>query len=230
MPLQDPHGEIDWEALAERGQARYRDGENRLADAPDGDARQRQLTRMGNAAAGAALSLLMLGRREEANEWLAHAARRYRESYDGAPSGSWGRPIGVLKAHLLAADEAAVEAAARWTLDEGAAHAPSPIGRYAACLGLLALRRYDEARQVAGTLRERDDFPPDVADALATIAAEDRLGYVYAIEAVLESFERREEHLEDVPVADTVLVLQVLAERRGIAHELASPLLPPRPV
>jgi hypothetical protein len=43
---------------------------------------------------------------------------------------------------------------------------------------------------------------------------------------VLESFEKRDEYLEDIPVADTVLVLQALAARRGIAVELSSPLLP----
>jgi len=44
---------------------------------------------------------------------------------------------------------------------------------------------------------------------------------------VLDSFETREAYLEDVPVADTVLVLQELAARRGLAAELDSPLLPP---
>jgi len=43
---------------------------------------------------------------------------------------------------------------------------------------------------------------------------------------VLESFENREEYLEDIPVADTVLALQALAARRGLAAELSSPLLP----
>jgi len=43
---------------------------------------------------------------------------------------------------------------------------------------------------------------------------------------VLESFETREEYLEDIPVADTVLILQALAARRGFAVELSSPLLP----
>jgi len=79
---------------------------------------------------------------------------------------------------------------------------------------------------VADSLRERDDFPRDVADALATLAASDRLGYVEAVESVLESFETRDEYLEDMPVADTVLVLQALAAKREIAAELTSPLLP----
>ena len=39
-------------------------------------------------------------------------------------------------------------------------------------------------------------------------------------------FEARDEFLEDTPVADTVLALQVLAGERGLAVELASPLLP----
>ena len=43
---------------------------------------------------------------------------------------------------------------------------------------------------------------------------------------MLESFETRDEYLEDVPVADTVLVLQALAERRGLRAELESALLP----
>jgi hypothetical protein len=44
---------------------------------------------------------------------------------------------------------------------------------------------------------------------------------------VLESFETRQEYLEDLPVADTVLVLQALADRRGMRADLSSPLLPP---
>ena len=65
-----------------------------------------------------------------------------------------------------------------------------------------------------------------MGDALAFIAANDPVGYVEAIEAVLESFETREDYLEDIPAADTVLVLQALAGRRGLGAELSSPLLP----
>jgi hypothetical protein len=80
---------------------------------------------------------------------------------------------------------------------------------------------------VTESLRERDDFPRDVADALAYIAADDVVGYAEAIESVVDSFETRDEHLEDVPVADTALVLQELARRRGIEHALrASRVLP----
>lgn len=213
----------NWQELLEREAARYRDGEARLPDDPD--ERQRQLTRMGNAAYGAGLSELMQG--ADAREWLERAAARWRESYAEAPPGSWGRPIGAIKAHILIGDWAGAEEAARWALDEGAGEAESPIGQYAATLACLVLGRWPDARVHADGLRIRDDFPADVGDALAMVAAEDVVGYVGAVESVLESFETRDAYLEDVPVADTVLVLQALAGRRNLGAELESPLLPP---
>lgn len=217
----------DWAGHARRGEQRYRDGERRVVDAPDPDARQRQLTRMGNAAWGAGLSFLMLGDEPAAAEWLDRAAECYRDSFDDAPAGSWGRPIGAMKARVLAGDWNEAEREARWALEAGAAEAESPIGRYAAALALLVLGRDDEARVHADEIRTRNDFPSDVGDALAMIAAgTDAIGYVDAIERVLESFETRSEYLEDVPIADTVLVLQALAERRRLWAELSSPLLP----
>jgi hypothetical protein len=170
----------------------------------------------------------MAGRRDEAADWFACAAERYRESFDEAPPGSWGRPIGMIKSRLLAGDWPAAEREAQFALERGAAEAESPIGTYAACLALLVLGRDDEARPLADALRTKDGFPHDVGDALATIAATDRVGYVQAVESVLESFETREEYLEDIPVADTVIVLQTLAAKRDLAAELASPLLPSR--
>jgi hypothetical protein len=217
---------VDWALHARREDARYRDGEARLPEAEDQDSRQRQLTRMGNAAAGVGLARLMGGDTEEAREWFARAVERYRESYELAPPGSWGRPIAILKARILAGDWDGAESDARWTLEQGAADSESPIGRYAATLALLVLGRDEEARVLADGLRTRDDFPAPVGDALAYIAAEDLLGYSKAIVAVLESFETREDYLEDLPAADTVVVLQALAARRDAAAELSSPLLP----
>src|ERR1700724_1993838 len=108
---------MDWAEQAEAAATRYRDGEARLGDAPD-DPRQRQLTRLGNTAWAVGLCLLMDGRREESREWLRRAAERYRESWADAPPDSWGRPIGAMKALLIAGDDAAE--AARWVLDAGA--------------------------------------------------------------------------------------------------------------
>jgi len=214
----------DWDEYVAREIGRYEDGDARLPDDPD--ARQRQLTRMGNAAGGAGLALLMDGRVDEASDWFRRAADSYYESITGAPPGSWGRPIGAMKALVLADDWLLAEDAAYWSLALGAAESESPIGRYAAALALLVLGRDHDAVIHADVIRTSDEFPHDVGDALAFIAAEDVIGYTYAVESVLDSFETREEYLEDIPVADTVLVLQALAARRGIAVELSSTLLP----
>jgi hypothetical protein len=216
--------EEDWQGHVRREESRWRDGNERLPD--EADARQRQLTRTANAAYGAALARLM-ARDGDAAGWFTRAAEAYRTSWDDAPPGSWGRPIGALKARVLARDEAGAAADAEWALGTGAADAESPIGRYAATLALLVLDRREEARDLAETLRTADGFPRAVGDALVYLAAEDPLGYDEAVATVLESFEQREEYLEDVPVADTVLVLQSLAARRGMAVvDLESPLLP----
>jgi hypothetical protein len=212
-----------WKGHLEREVARFEDGSERIPDDPDG--RQRQLTRMGNAAYGAGLAQLMLS--EQAASWFTRAAETYDQSYVDAPPGSWGRLVAMLKSAILADDWRGAEGYAQRTLEEGAGEAASPIGRYAAALAQLTLGSNEEARVAADSIREREDFPTDVADALATLAAEDVLGYTYAIERVLQSFEQRDEYLEDIPVADTVLVLQALARRHRMAAELASPLLPP---
>jgi len=181
---------------------------------------------MGNAANAAGLALLMAGEANDSRRWLERAAERWRESYAGAPPGSWGRPIGAMKAHILAEDWDAAARDATWALAEGAPGSESPIGKYAACLALLVHGRWRDARVLADDLRTHEGFPTDVADAMAFITADDVAGYTVAIESVLESFESRAEYLEDIPVADTVLVLQALARRRDIDVELSSPLLP----
>jgi hypothetical protein len=217
-----------WAAHFERERARYADGEGRVEALADADERQRQLTRMGNAAIGAGLALLMDGRRADAADWLSQAADRYRESFADAPPGSWGRPIGAVKARVLAHDWSSAADDARWTLTIGAAESDSPIGRYAGCLALLVLGRDEVAHELAGSLVDRDDFPDAVGRALVAIAAADRPGYAVAVAEVLGSFETRDAYLEDVAVADTVIVLQALARRRGLDAELHSALLPAR--
>jgi hypothetical protein len=215
---------MDWEERAARAIARHDDGAERLPDEPD--ERQRQLTRMGNAAWAAGLSYLMIGRREEAVEWLLRAAERYRESWPLAPPGSWGRPIAAIKARLIARDRPGADADATWALEAGAAESASPIGRYAAALARLVLRADAEAAAESRTLQGRDDFPVPVADALLALSERDAAGYESAIRALLADFDGRDEFLEDTAVADTVLALQALAQERGLTVLLTSPLLP----
>jgi len=197
---------VDWRDRYERAAARYAAGESRELD-------ERQLVQLANSAWAAGLSLLMAGDREEAAVWLRRSAERYRESWDaGDASSAWGRPIGALKALLIAGDDAS--GAARWALDVGAVDAESPIGRYAGVLALLVLGRDEEAATVATTLG--DDFPSDVADALSALARRDPTRYRTAVASIRSSFEEREAFLEDVPVPDTALALDVLASGREL--------------
>jgi hypothetical protein len=202
---------MDWRERYERAAERYAAGETRELD-------ERQLVQLANSAWAAGLSLLMDGDREEAGVWLRRSAERYRESWDagGAPD-AWGRPIGALKALLIAGDDASD--LARWTLETclGVRHldmSVSPIGRYAGVFALLVLGRDEEAGEVAASLG--DGFPGDVADALGALACHEAARYRAAVASVRRSFEEREAFLEDVPVCDTALALDALAARRGL--------------
>lgn len=214
----------DWEERAARATERYEDGLARLPEDPD--ERQRQLTRMGNAAWAAGLSLLMLGRRQEGDAWLLRAADRYRESWPDAPPGSWGRPIGAMKSRLIAGDIAGARDDARWALDAGAAGSESPIGRYAAALAHLVLGEDRAAAVLVPKLTGESAIPSSVPDALAALAAGDASSYDAAIRALVADFEARTEFLEGTPVADTALALQGLAAQRKIEVTVTSPLLP----
>jgi hypothetical protein len=201
---------VDWSEIARRQEERSASAQGPVL--------------RGNAAYGAGLAHLMLGDRDAARRWFAQAVDAYRESWADAPPDSWGRPIAGMKSRLLAAEPAEPEA--RWALDAGADTATSPIGRYAAALAHLVLTEDELAIAHADAIRARDDFPAAVGDALAALASPDPIAYVEAVESVLESFETRTEYLEDVAVADTVLVLQALAEPRALRAELSSALLP----
>jgi len=218
---------VEWAEVAERAERRFEDGQKRLPTEPE--ARQKQLVRMAMAASSAGLAKLMEHRPKEASEWLLRSVECYRASWEGAPRGSWGRPIGALKAAVLARDMTTAVETASWASRLGAHESDSEIGCYAATLAALVLGRDDEAAQLAAELGQGTSFPEATAAALAALAAHDPARYREAAAAVLADFEARSEFLEDVPVADTVLVLEALAERRGMAVRLRSALLPPAP-
>jgi hypothetical protein len=213
-------------ALAARAEHRFGDGQTRLSAEPA--ARQKQLVRMAMAASSAGLARLMENREIEAREWLLRSAECYRASWEGAPPGSWGRPIGALKAAVLARDVTTAVETATWATSLGGPESDSAIGCYAATLAALVLGRDEEAARLASELAATS-FPDATAEALAALAAHHPGRYREAVAAVLGDFETRTEFLEDLPVADTVPVLEALAERRGMAVRLRSALLPPAP-
>jgi hypothetical protein len=82
------------------------------------------------------------------------------------------------------------------------------------------------AAAAAEGMRTGGDAFERTADALAALARRDRERYGQAVRAIVADFEARERHLTGVAIADTALVLQALAAERGLAAELASPVLP----
>lgn len=197
------------------------------ADAEPDEREDLRLAGIAGASWAAGLAALMLGRCGEGEEWLRRAAEEYATSWRAAPPGSWGRPIAMIRCRLLAGDAAGARRDAAAALEAGVLDAPGPIAGYCAALALLALGRDDEAGDVATRIADEGLEPAAVARALGALARADGAAYVDARVAVLRSFEERDAFLEDVRVADTVLVLDALARARGLEPPpLSSELLP----
>ncbi len=168
------------------------------------------------AADGEAHRALLAG--ADAREPLRRAAASYRTSWEAAPPRSYGRLVGYAKASVLAGDDPAP-----YVREQLAGGADSPPAHWALALAALSA---GEDVDVAG-MREGSGAFQRAADAVAALSARDRDAYAAAIGAVVADFEAREDHLTGVPIADTALVLERIAERRGLAAHPESALLPP---
>jgi hypothetical protein len=173
--------------------------------------------------AAAQRALLGGGDGAAAREEMLRASALYRASWESAPPGSYGRLIGMLKAAVIGGDAAGAAAYAR---DAIPADATSPPASYAAALAALVAG--DDAAALAAAERMRAGSEPfgRAADAIVGIARRDGEAYAAAAAAIVADFERRADHLTGVPIADTALMLERLAEPRGLAARLRSPLLP----
>ncbi len=189
------------------------------------------------AADGAAFRALLEGRGDEARERLLEAAGRYRASYDTAPPRSFGRLVAALKSSILAG--AAAEPAA-WVRDRLADAAlggeygqpdscDSPTSCYALAIAALVEGDNALAGRAAEGMREGDTAFGRAADAIEALARGDAEGYRAAVTAIVRDFEGRDAHLTGVPIADTALMLEALAEQRGIAARPESRLMPALP-
>ncbi len=218
-------GGVDWAAKRAWAEVEH---ERRLATpAAEGERDDLRLAGIAGASWAGGLSALMLGDDEGAAALLRRAADEYRTSWDAAPGASWGRPIAMLRCRLIAGDTSGARADADAALAAGALEATGPIGGYCAALALLVLGRDEEAVPRAERIAAEGLDPVAVAHALDALARNDPPAYQEKRRRVLASFASREAYLEDVAVADTVLVLDALAAERGIEVEpLSSPLLP----
>jgi hypothetical protein len=168
---------------------------------------------------------LLAGDAATAAERLRAAAARYRTSWQLAPPRSFGRLIGMLKALVIAGDDPRAEAA--YVREEVAEADASPPAWYA--LAIAALVEGDDAlaRRAAAGMRSAGVEPfARTADAIDALARGDGAAYAAAEAAIIADFEGRAEHLTGVPIADTALMLERIAERRGLAAHPSSALLP----
>jgi hypothetical protein len=166
---------------------------------------------------------LMAGRAEAAEAGLREASERYRASWEAAPPRAFGRLIGMLKAAIIAGGGEPEAAYVRRELD---GFCDSPPSCYALALAALVHGEDEVAGRAATAMREGDAPFDRAADAIAALAAGDRNAYAVAVQSIVDDFEDRDEHLTGVPIADTALMLETLAQRRGLAYGVRSPLLP----
>ncbi|MGH2962798.1 MAG: hypothetical protein ACRDL3_11505, partial [Solirubrobacterales bacterium] len=99
-------------------------------------------------------------------------------------------------------------------------------GWYTLALAALVAGDDDAARQGAAAMREGGEAFERTAEAIDALAAADRDRYAAALAAIVRDFEARDRHVTGVAIADTALVLQRVAEGRGMEAGVTSRLLP----
>lgn len=166
---------------------------------------------------------LLAGDAEAGTAAMREAAQLYRASWEVAPPRSYGRLIGMLKAALIGGAGAPEAAYARAAI--GAAP-DSPPSCYALAIAALVEGDDDVAAQAADGMRSGSPAFVRAADAVTALAHRDAGAYAAAVQAIVADFEGRDEHLTGVPIADTALMLERLAEPRGLAAHPASAVLP----
>lgn len=168
--------------------------------------------------------LALDGAQEESERMFLRAAEHYRRSWELASATSYGRLVGMLKTAILGGDAEHAARYVRTALD------PEPeasaTAAYALALAALVEDEDAQARGRSAAMRGASEAFERTADAIDALAARDDVGYAQALRAIVRDFEQRPEHLTGVPIADTALVLERLAARRGMSSGVASALLP----
>jgi hypothetical protein len=173
---------------------------------------------------GAAQHALFEGNVDAAKSAFGEASGLYRQSWEAAPPGSYGRLVGMLKSAVLAGEG---ESQAAYVAEALAGQdAASPTACYARALAALVSGDDDAAARSSRGMRGGSEAFDRTAEAISALAAGDSGRYAAALEQIVRDFEQRADHLTGVAVADTALMLQRLAARRGIEAALSSDVLP----
>jgi hypothetical protein len=178
------------------------------------------------AAEGRAHAALLDGDHDGARATYIEAAELYRRSWALAPPKSYGRLVGLLKASIIGGAGRPAAEEVRDELREDPDADGSPVAAYVRAVAAVAVGDDDAVAGYAATMEQRGDAFERTAAALRALAAGDGEGYAAALAAIEADFAGREEHLTGVAIADTAVMLELLADERGIAARPDSKLVP----
>jgi hypothetical protein len=177
-------------------------------------------------AEGEAHAALLADDADAARAAYARAVEGYRASWALAPPRSYGRLVGLLKAAVLGGCAAPAAQEVRAALDGDPDAAGSPVASYVLAVAALIAGDADAVGPLADAMQPRGGAFERTATALCALAAGDRDAYAEALAAIAADFATREEHLTGVAIADTAVMLELIAAERGLAAQLGSPLVP----
>ena len=189
------------------------------------DGEHRDLMLAAIAAEGEAHAALLAGDGEQAADAYARAVENYRASWALAPPKSYGRLVGLLKAAVLGGDPQAAAKEVRAALDGDEDAAGSPVASYVLAVAALILEDDDAVAPLADVMDPRGGAFERTATAMRALAARDGAAYADALAAIEADFAAREEHLTGVAIADTAIMLELIARERGLGSGLDSPLV-----
>jgi hypothetical protein len=178
------------------------------------------------AAEGEAHVALLAGEHDAARGAYLRAVDGYRASWAVSPPRSYGRLVGMLKAAVLAGEARPAALEVREALREDADADGSPVAAYVLAVAALILGDDGDVAAWAEVMEPRGEAFERPAAALRALAAGDGASYAAALTAIEADFAARHEHLTGVAIADTAVMLELLADERGLAARPSSPLVP----
>src|SRR5436190_1628602 len=190
----------------------------------DGEHRELMIAAIGTE--GEAHAALLAGDLDAARALYAHAVEQYRASWAVAPPKSYGRLVGLVKAAVLAGQATAAATEVRAALDGDADAEGSPVASYVLAVAAVIVGDDAEVAVRAARMEPRGGAFERTAIALRAIADGDAETYAAMLAAIEADFAARTDHLTGVAIADTAVMLELLAGERGMAVNPSSPLVP----
>lgn len=177
-------------------------------------------------AEGRAHAALLSGDRETARATYAEAVDGYRASWALAPPKSYGRLVGLLKAAIIGGTPQPAAEEVRAALREDPDADGSPVAAYVRAVAAVVIGDDAAVPDLTATMDTRGEAFARTATALRALAAGDAEAYAAALAEIEADFAARDEHLTGVAIADTAVMLELLADARAIAVRPDSPLVP----